>query len=248
MGPPGLFRIQDNSLFIFILCVIIHSMKNTKMTGYVYHVMDKMNGEVVKVGSTTRPVEERWKEYNKTRYFNHFILEVRVLESSELDWYEPGNSDSPFLWHLIAIEHIEMLKQGTFRKGNLSNKISPLVQKSVGFDGLKMASIGGKIAGKLSVENKTGIHSPSFDRKANGYLGGIKNVESGHLQRISSAGGKASGAIQGRKNAESGRMREVQKMGLGLGGKIGGPKGMHTRWHVRRGIVSPTCKLCNPSA
>jgi len=106
------------------------------------------------------------------------------------------------------------------------------------------ASVGGVISGQLAVKNKTGIHNPSFNREEASRKGGFKNVESGHLQRISSAGGKASGAVVGKRNADSGRMREVQQMGLGKGGKIGGPKGMHIRWHIGRNLTSSTCAYC----
>jgi hypothetical protein len=214
------------------------------MIGIIYHVVDKNTNNVIKVGSTTKTLEKRWWTYDKKRYPNHFLREVKRIESSELDLYDKNNPLCPFLWHLVAAEHMEMVRQNTFRIGSISNHISPLQQKAIGFDAWENAKIGGYASGPLSVQNKTGINNPSFDRVTNGRKGGLSNVKSGHLQRISAAGGRASGVVQGRKNAESGRMREVQKLGLGLGGKIGGPKGMHTRWHVRRGIVSPACSLC----
>jgi hypothetical protein len=178
------------------------------MIGYVYHVVDKITEEVVKVGSTVRALDVRWREYDKVKYSNHFLKLAKTIEDDSED----------FLWHLVASEHMEILRVGTFRNGPLSNQFSPLDQKYFGLTS-EFSVIGGQIAGRMM-------------------------VESGHLQRISSAGGKACGAVIGKRNAESGWMREVQKLGLGLGGKIGGPKGMHTRWHVRRGIVSPACSLC----
>lgn len=110
--------------------------------------------------------------------------------------------------------------------------------------GLLGAAIGGSIGGPIVRDKKLGIHSLYFDHSNAGRKGGLKVVESGHLQSISSAGGKVSGALVGKRNAETGRMKEVQKAGLGKGGKIGGPKGMHTRWHTRRNISSPFCVFC----
>jgi len=254
-------------------------LNEINMIGRIYHIVDKITGAVIKVGSTIQTLKQRfaYKDYQE-RYLNHDIKEVRIIESSDSDVYEPKNPYCPFLWHLVAAEHMEILKIGTYRTGSLSNKRSPLDQKYFGFDGAVSGQIGGviggKIAGKISgrkhvesghlaslrttehqiaagkragevsVRNKTGIHNPDFDHVSAGRLGGLKHVESGHLQRVSSLGGKASGPIVGRRNADSGRMCEVQKMGLGLGGLIGGPKGMHIRWHVNRGIISLSCKHC----
>jgi hypothetical protein len=180
----------------------------------------------------------------KKKFSDHFLRLVKEIESSEFDWYDPENSDCPFLWHLVAAEHMEIARMRTLNNGPLSNKLSPLVQKYIGFDANESAKIGGKLGGIKQRDEKLGIHKPDFDRISAARKGGLANVASGHLRSISSAGGKASGAIVGKRNAESGRMREVQKMGLGKGGKIGGPKGMHIRWHVNRGIVSPACIHC----
>jgi hypothetical protein len=38
----------------------------------------------------------------------------------------------------------------------------------------------------------------------------------------------------------SGRLASIASSG----GKVGGPKGMHIRWHVNRGIISPSCSMC----
>ncbi len=76
----------------------------------------------------------------------------------------------------------------------------------------------GKAAGRLAVEKKLGIFSSDYSieqRHSVSYKNGCKNVESGHLKKISSAGGK-----------------------------VAGPLVAHNWWHVRRGIVSPKCSLC----
>jgi hypothetical protein len=36
----------------------------------------------------------------------------------------------------------------------------------------------------------------------------------------------------------------VSAKGGKRGGITGGPAGMHSRWHTRRGISNPKCKLC----
>lgn len=226
---------------------------NTLISGIVYHVVDKTTGEVVKVGSTIRSLEERWNEYDKNKFSNHFLRVVKTIESSESDCYSPNDAKCPFLWHLIAAEHMEITRMRTFCNGPLSNKLSPLVQKYSGFDANEWAKIGGRMGGEVggikARNEKLGIfksHS-EVSRK-----GGLSNVKSGHLRRISSAGGKASGPIQGRKNAENktgfcGRSFAKMSEDGKKSGKIGGPKGMHVRWHVNRGIISPACKYCNPS-
>lgn len=215
------------------------------MIGRIYHVVDRATNQTVKVGSTIRTLEERWKTYDKEKFSNHYLELVKEIQNNDFDYYDPNDANCPFLWHLLASEHLEMIKCGTYQNGPLSNKLSPLVQKYIGFDAVEASKLGGRIGGLLSRDTKIGIHSPNFNRSSTGRKSGLKNVKSGHLKSISSLGGKASGPISGKRNAESGWMLKVQKMGLGKGGKIGGPKGMHTRWHVNRNVVSPNCKYCS---
>jgi general stress protein YciG len=153
-----------------------------------------------------------------------------------------------------------------------------LIQKYSNFDGAFSGKIGGKIgglisgrkladsgflaslrtpehqrkaakaAGILSVKNKTGIHNPDFDRTSASRKGGLVNVESGHLQSISSKGGLACGALMEKEkkgifSPDYDRVAAGRKYGK-ISGKIGGPKGMHIRWHVNRGLVSDSCKHC----
>ena len=219
---------------------------NISIIGRIYHVVDKTTGEVVKVGSTIRTLEKRWNFYDKEKFSNHFLRLVKEIESSDLDWYSPDDSKCPFLWHLAASEHMEIVRIGTFNNGRLSNKLSPLIQKYIGFDANEAAKFGGAMGGIVTRDKKVGIHNPDFDHGVTGRINGLANVRSGHLRRISSSGGKVSGAIQGQKNAESGRMREVQKMGLGIGA--------HTNWHVNGAYsktgnwispkINPNCKFC----
>lgn len=206
-----------------------------------------MTGEVVKIGSTIRTLERRWAFYPKN-FSNHFLRLVKEIESSEQDWYSSEISDCPFLWHLMAAEHLEIVRAGTFNSGPLCNKVSPLVQKFSGFDANEAAKLGGVLGGTASFQNKLGIHNPNFDRVSSGRKTGRKHVESGHLQSISSKGGLACGALMEKEkkgifSPDYDRVAAGRKYGK-ISGKIGGPKGMHTRWHVNRGIVSQNCKHC----
>jgi hypothetical protein len=266
---------------------------NTLIIGRIYHVVDKTTGEVVKVGSTTASLIRRFSgsDYQK-KYTNHFLHEAKSIQSSEDDWYEKGNPYCPFLWHLVASEHMEIVKQNTFDKGPLSNKLSPLEQKYSGFDGSFWGSVGNLLlprearirgghsaATKMRAEGK-GIFGLSTEQRSKngrkfGCIGGNKNVLSGHLQSISSAGGKISGAIQGRKLADNGHCARIAHLGGLAGGRKGGAiagrktaelsigvHGLtkeqrisigkksaiisnHVRWHVNRAKPNPQCVLCS---
>lgn len=213
---------------------------NTPITGRVYHVVDKTTGEVVKVGSTIRSLKQRFngKGY-RHRYKNHFLREVKSFVSSDFDWYERGNALSPFMWHLVASEHLEILKQKTFRSGPLSNQVSPLDQKYFGFDSQVAGRVGGKISGLFTNEMTDGrkgnggrlahkLHKDKFALwcSEGGKIGGRKNVTSGHIKRMRA---------------------KLTKELLKLGGHIAGTANCHERWHVRRNKISLTCSLCQVS-
>ena len=222
-------------------------MINIPIIGSIYHVVNKTTNQVVKVGSTIRTLEKRWSFYDKN-FSNHYLRLVKEIESSDLDWYDSENSDCPFLWHLYAAEHLEIVRAGTFNNGPLSNKISPLVQKYIGFDASEFAKAGGAAGGIKTRNEGLGIHSPNFDRVPGARKGGLKNVESGHLQSISSKGGLTCGAMMQEKklgifSPDYDRVAAGRKYGK-ISGKIGGPKGMHIRWHVNRSLVSQNCKHC----
>jgi hypothetical protein len=223
---------------------------NTKITGRIYHVIDKSTGNVIKVGSTTRRLDQRFNQTDyKKKYRNHFLVEVKIIKSDDSDWYDPKISDCPFLWHLAASEHMEMMRVGTYRSGPLSNFFSPIDQKYFSRFGLsELSSMGGKI-------------------------GGSSNVRSGHLKSISSKGGLSGGFSNGHINglALAKAHKGVCAPGIAAkGGRIGGPKAgkmavesgqleglrtpehqskagrsaNHNRWHVNRNIINPNCKLC----
>ena len=68
---------------------------------------------------------------------------------------------------------------------------------------------------------------------AGGHTQGRKNVEDGHLDRIRSHDGSVrAGKLQGRRNVENGHLAKARRGAL------------HSRWHLRRGIVNPQCPLC----
>jgi len=223
---------------------------NVPVVGKIYNVVDNITNKIVKVGSTIRKVEQRFNQSDyKNRFTNHRIVEVKRIESTDLDWYDPRDAYCPFLWHLVASEHNEILRVGTYRSGPLSNLLSPLLQKYNSKFGLsEFSSIGGT-------------------------KGGRTNVASGHLRSISSKGGKSCDPSIKRKN---GLNLLAQKRGVfapgvaSSGGKAGGPKSgriavesgqlaslrtfehqsnaskfaNHNRWHVKRNIINPECKLC----
>lgn len=78
-----------------------------------------------------------------------------------------------------------------------------------------------------------------------------------YSREIQMKGASLGGRVSGRQNKELGRGifgltleqrqeigRRAGKIGGRLGGLLGAPKMLHNRWHVKRGIVSPTCSLC----
>jgi len=227
------------------------------MIGLIYHVVDKTTNEVVKVGSTIQTLKRRWVDYDKNKFNNHFLREIKRLESNELDWYEKGNPHCPFLWHLIASEHLEILKQSTWRKGKLSNQVSPIDQKYFGF-----------LDAHLETAKLGGLNQSKEDKARGGYkqgpIQGPQNVKSGLWAKVISLGGIASGKSKskakqaanekngkrfGKWSVESGhlaslRTPEHQSKAGREGGKKGGVAANHLRWHTNRNIVNPKCKLC----
>jgi hypothetical protein len=219
------------------------------MIGIIYHVIDKTTDKVIRVGSTIRSLKIRWSMYDKKKFSNHFLREAKRIESNLLNEYDKENPRCPFLWHLVAAEHVEMIRMNTYRTSPLANQLSPLQQKYIGFDAWENAKIGASIGGKASFEQKRGIHNPKFDKTGASRKGGIANVESGHLQFISSKGGLACGALMEKEkkgifSPDYDRVAAGRKYGK-ISGKIGGPKGMHNRWHVNQNKPNPRCALCS---
>jgi hypothetical protein len=228
------------------------------MIGRIYHVVDKITGEVVKVGSTTQTLERRFSypDYRK-KYTNYFIREAKILESSEFDWYDADDPNCPFLWHLVASEHMEILKQGTFKKSRFSNRVSPLDQKYFGFDPFLYGAVGGHVSGKKNVESghwatlrtpeiiMMGAKAAGALAARTGQINKIKTYESclkGALNQ--STQDKARGGYtQGKKNVESGHLNKARKSAL------------HSRWHTKGSTTksgkwveakpSPRCVFCS---
>jgi hypothetical protein len=222
---------------------------NTPIIGRIYHVVDKTTGDIVKVGSTIRSLKNRWDFYDKKKFSNHFLRLAKEITSSDFDWYDSENPYCPFLWHLMAAEHLEIVRMKTFSDSVFSNKVSPLVQKFSGFDGIEAGKIGALAGGYASRDMQKGIHNPDFDHVPGARKGGLKNVASGHLQSISSSGGKACGALMEKEkkgifSPDYDRKAAGAKYGK-ISGKVGGPKGMHNRWHINQGKVNPRCDLCS---
>lgn len=85
----------------------------------------------------------------------------------------------------------------------------------------KIAVMGGRSVGRRNVEN--------------GHLKALlaENIENGHFARISVLGGRAK---LGRPSVGSGNRNIIQESRL---------RGLHTRWHVNRGLVKPDCESCS---
>lgn len=92
-----------------------------------------------------------------------------------------------------------------------------------------------RISEALNAKPKSAEHRLKMQETAStkGRIGGRKAVESGQIKTIwnlpqTIAARKRNSALMGAKNARNG----------------GTAKMAHTRWHVNRNIVSPTCSLC----
>lgn len=203
----------------------------------------------------------------------HRSCNVAKLDMTREEWYAKGLNDREKPRYRTDIELLEFqFRMGAGGRKNVELGIldkvrTPEHQSKAGRVG---GRIGGRVQGRKNVENghcarllaeirdlpqtkeaqiragrdifkrKTGIFGMAPEQKLEasskggriggpigGRIQGRKNVENGQLARIRAAGGRASGRIA----VESGRL----------------DRGRHTRWHVNRGIISPTCNLCNPS-
>jgi hypothetical protein len=87
---------------------------------------------------------------------------------------------------------------------------------------------------KIEIGRRSGIIQGKINASKPGFLSSL-GFKFGHL------GGKRTKEL----HAEAQRKWCKQsKETCSKAGKIGGPSCAHLRWHARRGIVSPTCKLC----
>jgi len=118
--------------------------------------------------------------------------------------------------------------------------------------------------GQESVESgHLSLSTTKETRSKGGQKGGPRRFELWGSPRTiegSRKGGLTQGPISGRKAVLSGQLKSVASLGGKIGGPIGGKKkspaktaacqqnaivGRHTRWHVKRGIINPNCKLCS---
>jgi hypothetical protein len=93
----------------------------------------------------------------------------------------------------------------------------------------KFGHVGGSIGGRISgpIQGRKNVESGHIQEL--GRIQGCKNVENGHIQSL--------GRAQGRKNIENGHLARITV--------LGGRAASHIRWHVRRGIINPNCRLCH---
>jgi hypothetical protein len=92
----------------------------------------------------------------------------------------------------------------------------------------RIAALGGRAAGRLTTEKKTGIHGLSQEERT-------ENARKGGAIQ-----GALRGPILGRWAAESGLCARIASLGATASN--------HTRWHVARNINNPNCKLCQQAA
>lgn len=224
---------------------------NTPIIGRIYHVVDKTTGEVVKVGSTTKSLSNRFSypDYAK-KYTNHCLKEVKQIHSSEFDLYEKGNPFCPFFWHLVAAEHVEMIRAKTFKTGPLSNQVSPLEQKFIGFDWLLGSSLGGKTQGPI--QGLRNVLNGNLDkaRKSLNWLKSRQQMrESGYFKRLSNLPQTVLARRKYNKNNIS-RLKEVRLLPQTKLAQSKTARAVsHNRWHVERGLVPSgtdilNCPLC----
>lgn len=109
----------------------------------------------------------------------------------------------------------------------------------------------GKAAGRFAVEHKLGFHALTAEqRRAAGLKGGALRAEAMRLNPIHTPEGSLRGGqVTGERNRISGHMAAIGKQWAAINSQTENAKNgrlrfLHERWHVRRGIVSPTCQLC----
>ena len=51
---------------------LVEDLMNTQKTGIIYHVIDKENEKIVKVGCTTMTLDKRWAAYDHKKYCFHY--------------------------------------------------------------------------------------------------------------------------------------------------------------------------------
>lgn len=85
--------------------------------------------------------------------------------------------------------------------------------------------------GRKTKTNGTGVHAPGAAARA-GRIGGRKNVESGQLASVRNVETQSKGGRIGGRSLT----REQHQAATRIAN--------HKRWHVKRGIVNPTCSLC----
>lgn len=104
----------------------------------------------------------------------------------------------------------------------------------------------GKISGQKHVESGHIIKLGNIY----GPIRGKQNSESGQIKAL----GLAFGSINGRKAAENGQLAAARKIGCRVKSEnkrksciANFALASHTRWHVHRNVISPTCSLCQVS-
>lgn len=238
------------------------------MRGIVYKAISSDTGKIVKVGSTIKPLKNRsrakcYKGYtlvpireDEYEDSNFGLLHLRVRETIEISknqtWHRDGlggrNILNPVNVWLSQLDYFEMRSYagtvggkktfelygnpGTTEGAKKGGRVSGLKNVESGWAKI-LGDTYGSARGKKEVENGhlASLRTPEHQSSA-GKIGGKRVAEIHALTGWS----KKMGTIYGRENAR--RIPYDVKMKALV-------KGRHTRWHVKRGIISLVCPLCN---
>ena len=222
----------------------------------VYLITNTINGKRY-VGQTTGTLKKRWNEH--CRKYCCTVLRNAIEKYGSENFSIEMICEPPTveLMHEMEKYFIDVYNSRTPNGYNMTG----------GGEGLFNPTT--EVRRKLSEANKKLLKTEDRARGGHtqGLIQGKKNVESGLLASIWAVGGVASGKSRspekmaanaangdrfGRWSVESGhlaslRTPEHQSKAGKAGGKIGGIAANHLRWHVKRNIINPNCKLCKES-
>jgi len=180
------------------------------------------------VGSTIRSLVER-RSNGYTKRFGRGV-ELRLIREV---LRHKSEDDESYNFHLKAAEALDIARKKTYREDGGLNKISPLIQ-AIGHPAI-LEMERGRMGGRASIQwAKANPEQAFLNSSKAGKLGGRKGGLLGgkRVRELYPNMAEENGHRQGLINAENGHLSLV------------GDNGRHTRWHVARGKVDPTCVSC----
>jgi hypothetical protein len=199
----------------------------------IYGVFD--GAKCLMVGSTSKSLETRAKQYKKYKWFKDEYGH-KTLWEGDLDC----EIDHLRFWRAVK-EALFISKMNTWYDQGGRNKSNPIIQMmgmSLSYEqvGKAFGHLGGKVGGvtaaRVQMERKIAIFAPGAARRGalaqsreakvrGGSTQGLKNAQSGYMAKL--------GHEQGLRNVETGHVARAA----------------HQRWHVNRGIKKIGCKFCD---